>query len=102
MLPVNSMKAICIHSERLTEEEFDDLIIMQSTGLFDKNGKEIFEGDIVNVYCCDDVVEEIVWSQSDCSWILQAEDDYRYLANISQDTAEIIGNIYENPELLNK
>lgn len=37
MLPVNSLKAICINSERLTEEEYDDLIIMQSTGLKDKN-----------------------------------------------------------------
>nr|DAS19168.1 MAG TPA: YopX protein [Caudoviricetes sp.] len=43
MLPVNSLKAICINSERLTEEEYDDLIIQQSTGLKDQDGKEIFE-----------------------------------------------------------
>ena len=46
LLPVNSLKSICIHSERLTEEEFNDLVIMRGTGVFDTTGKEIFEGDI--------------------------------------------------------
>jgi len=46
LLPANSLKSICINSERLTEEEFDDLVIMRGTGMFDKTGVEIFEGDI--------------------------------------------------------
>jgi hypothetical protein len=46
LLPVNSFKSICINSERLTEEEFDDIIIMRGTEMFDATGKEIFEGDI--------------------------------------------------------
>jgi hypothetical protein len=50
LLPVNSLKSICTHSERLTVEEFDDLVIMRGTEMFDTKGKEIFEGDIcINV-----------------------------------------------------
>lgn len=43
MLPTNSLKTICTTSERLTEEEYNDLIIQQHTGLKDQDGKEIFE-----------------------------------------------------------
>lgn len=46
MLPVNSLKVICTTSERLTEEEWNDLVIMLGSGEFDKNGVELFEGDI--------------------------------------------------------
>ena len=45
MLPINSFKSICINSERLTEDEYNDLVIMKGTGMFDKKGVEIFEGD---------------------------------------------------------
>ncbi len=64
LLPVNSLKSICINSERLTEEEFDDLVIMRGTGMFDVTGVEIFEGDI----CRNDVKETGVITYNNGSW----------------------------------
>lgn len=47
MMPINSLKSILCTSERLTKDEFDDLIVMQSTGVLDAKGVEIFEGDML-------------------------------------------------------
>ncbi len=62
----------------------EGVILMQFIGLKDKNGKEIFEGDVVKVYpdASNLYVADIKWSPAR-----------------PQDT-EIIGNIYENPELI--
>ena len=63
--------------------------LMQYTGLKDKSGKKIFEGDIVSY---EDIIEEVEHS-----------DRYGYLGNVEFGDFsyhEIIGNIYENPELL--
>ena len=79
----------------------DHLIVMQSTGLHDKNGKEIFEGDIVkmakDVYS-DPTYYEIVRHRGGA---------YRLESNqhgcelwLRHTNCEVIGNIYENPELL--
>lgn len=79
----------------------NDLNLMQSTGLFDKNGKEIFEGDIVkmakDVYS-DPTYYEIVRHRGGA---------YRFESNqhgcelwLRHTNCEVIGNIYENPELL--
>lgn len=80
--------------------EDEDATIMQSTGLFDKNGKEIFEGDILSskIYPVNGVVEYRTKSGMlvNC---LKEYSYYEYLGNVASDR-EIIGNIYENPELL--
>lgn len=86
----------------------DHLVIMQSTGLLDKNGKEIFEGDIIangpDVMCMKRhntlgfYVEKKgrVEFIADGAVLEEFEGDAKEIA----DSLEIIGNIYENPELL--
>ena len=89
---------------------FDDYdSIMQSTGLFDRNGKEIFEGDVISdghmsrdirhhqalgFYTIDDNgVEEFFGDTASL-------EDFEEVSKYMSVNIEIIGNIYENPELL--
>lgn len=81
----------------------EDLVLMQSTGLKDKNGKEIFEGDVVDYKGRKAIIK---WHGSYASFI------YRFLDELQERVSEwdplflacynfeVIGNIYENPELL--
>lgn len=92
-------------TERYTEMsvEFDEITLMQSTGLFDRNGKEIFEGDILDYKGRKAIVR---WHGSYASFIYRFVDELQnrntewkplYLAYMK---CKIIGNIYENRELL--
>ena len=75
--------------------------LMQSTGLKDKNGVEIFEGDVLtsNVQPC-----KMVNPIKDGYGVVRFENGMFKLGSISLVTfiskMEVIGNIYENPELL--
>lgn len=77
---------------------------MQSTGLLDKNGKEIFEGDIYHYF---DYYGNVVGTDA-VKWESHrdAEDGehtgYPLGPEFTKGWAEVIGNIYENPELLSK
>ena len=78
----------------------DHLTIMQSTGLKDKNGKEIFEGDVLGTK--DGLLNGVVEYRSDLGmWTnsLIRYNNFERLCNVA-NSREIIGNIYENPELL--
>ena len=79
----------------------EHLVIMQSTGLHDKNGKEIFEGDIVkmakDVYS-DPTYYEIVRHRGG-AYRLESKQHGCELW-LRHTNCEVIGNIYENPELL--
>jgi uncharacterized phage protein (TIGR01671 family) len=95
---------------------FDEVIIEQFTGLFDNNGKEIYEGDIVKEVGFEDTecikrfgfgrVHSIAWDNHYLQWCCLNKgdiDDKRDLQFVSYKyELEVIGNIHENPELLDK
>lgn len=80
--------------------DWEECKLMQFTGLLDKNGKEIYEGDILSGHGDGDV--EIRWGQTE--WWCSFQDG----EGIALDemciwfgnNSEVTGNIYENPELI--
>ena len=77
--------------------KFEDVEIMQSTGLFDKYGVEIFEGDIVrNTHTGS--VGRVHWCVHNTGFFYYVEKDYTVFR--AKYNLEVIGNIYENKELL--
>ena len=93
------------YKENACITSFDhDQTLMQSTGLKDKNGVEIFEGDVLK-NTRNGKIRRVHWNPSCASFHLskhgieEAKVEYWSLSN-PQWSYEIIGNIYENPELL--
>lgn len=88
--------------------KFDDIVFMQSTGFTDKNGKEIFEGDIIAIEV-EDVETPInakVFQNRKIGILMfhvfEDNEDVPMVELLEDDSVAfaIIGNIYENPELL--
>lgn len=80
----------------------NDITLMQYSGLKDKNGNEIYEGDICACYS-GDLAEnyEVKWSDKYCTWMIEGDSDIEFLRDFARHISfEVIGNIYEDPELL--
>lgn len=78
--------------------------IGQFTGLQDRNGRDIFEGDIVRSTICDDFVYEVVYDDKRfASFGLRRKQDafmHYFGEAIEAEECEVIGNVYDNHELL--
>ena len=79
----------------------DDFIIEQYTGLHDKNGKEIYDGDVVKMpdWVIGPKNEKVRFSKLSCGFEPFVNGCFECVSPDSEEV-EVIGNVHENPELL--
>lgn len=90
----------------VVKEDLKNYVLMQSTGLTDKNGKEIFEGDILSIETDKENVKvEVSWDSKHALFVFESKkyNAKEALGELFEDNPypfKIIGNVWEDPELV--
>lgn len=93
-------------SRDLDYYDFDDIVLMQSTGMRDKNDREIFEGDILSIETDEENVKvEVSWDSKHALFVFESKkyNEKEALGELFEDNSypfKIIGNVWEDGELL--
>ena len=74
----------------------DFVTLMQFTGLYDKNGKEIWEGDLIRCMLDPKLISEVTFNRGSFKF----DFGRTKLGDFHHADMEVLGNVYENPELL--
>lgn len=80
--------------------ESDDIELMQYTGLKDKNGKDIYDGDILSGHSDGNVKVEWAVGSWECIFSDEGNISIEEMCVWFGNNSEVVGNIYENPELI--
>lgn len=91
-------KQYFIHTKENIGFEVDPETICQYTNLTDKSGRKIFGKDIVKLPKCEN--DTAVFSLIGCNYILKGKYSNYVLGSYESECFEVIGNIFDNPELL--
>lgn len=96
-------------TNQMSGTEVNPSTLGECTSLTDKNGKLIFEGDIIDlngVFDCESAegFYKVVWDDAYASFYFESIAEMPYAGDIEYDAAygEVVGNIYDNPEILQK
>ena len=77
--------------------------LCQYTGVTDRNGTKIFESDIVtsDQFCPDEEGYGVInWRDDELMFVVETDDAYYDFININWTKLEVIGNVFDNPELI--
>lgn len=100
---INVIEVLLDNDDGFEQFGFEDVEFIENTGMKDKNGKYIYEGDIVRVNGTWNCIIE--YEQSSCAFVLKSIDSrwsMGYFSNYEriEEMLEVIGNIYEDKELV--
>lgn len=82
----------------LAKYEVDNNSVCQYTGLTDKNGRKIFEGDVIRLPNCEDDIAFI--ALKGCNYFLKGNHSDYVIGSYEGKYFDVIGNIFDNPDLI--